>query len=96
MDKLDVSKIFIDILETTPGVFSIKCPYDEQSHIHDDCVIVNSRDNVWDFTASITILKNSNLKNIVTSINSLLRFALRKKNQKLGKLNILIGGLNND
>ncbi|QBF34928.1 hypothetical protein EG856_03360 [Mycoplasmopsis phocirhinis] len=96
MNKSEVSKIFIDILQSTPGVFSIKCPYDEQTHIHSECVIVNYRDNVWDFMASITILKNSNLKNIVTAINSLLRFALRKKNQKLGKLNILIGGLNND
>ncbi|WP_029608410.1 hypothetical protein [Mycoplasma simbae] len=98
MEKSEISKIFIDILESTPGVFSIQCPFD---HPVDDCnewVVANKKDdsNVWDFTAAITILKNSNLKNIVTSITSLLRFALRQKEQKLGKLNILVGGLNND
>ncbi|MCR8966786.1 hypothetical protein [Mycoplasma zalophidermidis] len=95
MNKSEVSKIFIDILESTPGVYSIQCKQDETNQCS-ECVIINQYDTTWDFTATITLIKNSNCKNIVSSIHSLLRFALRKNNQKLGKLNIFIGGLNND
>lgn len=98
MEKQQAVKIFMDILETTPGIYSIQCPYNCENNNCGDCIIVskNESSHSWDFTASITILKNSNLKNIVNSITTIVRFALRKQKQKLGKLNILVGGLNND
>lgn len=96
MEKAEVSQVFINILETTPGVYSIQNLFEEQNKSTDSVIVHNVSKNIWDLTVAITILQNSNLKNIVTSISSALRFALRKKGQKLGKLNILVGGLSND
>ncbi|TQC54099.1 hypothetical protein E1I18_00645 [Mycoplasmopsis mucosicanis] len=98
MEKKEALDIFTNILESTPGVYSIQCFQDHSTTPCQDCVVVkyNEMTQSWDFMAAITILKNSNLKNIVSSIGSLLKFELRNKNQKIGKLNILVGGLNND
>ncbi|WP_029513484.1 hypothetical protein [Mycoplasmopsis primatum] len=92
MTNNEVEQIFIDILETTPGVKKI---------LRDDNLITpfnvqEAENSTWNFSATINILTNTSAKDLVRNISSLLKYALKEKDQKVGKIHLFIGGLSND
>ncbi|UUD34787.1 hypothetical protein NPA07_03115 [Mycoplasmopsis caviae] len=92
----EMRKIFLDILKSTPGVYGICQNEAECSGLAHEYLTIQKIDEHWYFGATIVILKYSNAKNVVNSISSHLRYELTKRREKLGKLNIFIGGLTND
>ncbi|WP_027120341.1 hypothetical protein [Mycoplasmopsis lipofaciens] len=98
MNQEQVLKLFVEILESTPGVHSIcKDNKTQQSVLSSGILKIEQiKNNIWNFSATIVVLKNANCKAIINSISSLLRYELKKTKQKIGKLNIFIGGLTND
>lgn len=92
----EIRKVFLNILESTPGGYGI-CENAEQCpNLGQEYLSIQNINNEWHFSATIIILKYANAKNVVNSISSHLRYELNKKKEHLGKLNVFIGGLAND
>lgn len=96
MTNNEVEEIFLGILESTPGVHAIIRNNDAETKSPADFSVIKNNDDIWNFTATIKILKNTKAKDIIANISSLLKYSLSKKHQKIGKINLFIGGLNND
>ncbi|QQH23272.1 hypothetical protein HYE26_02510 [Mycoplasmopsis bovis] len=94
MTNNEVEKIFIEILESTPGVKLIL--EDGTTDNIADFNVHESDKDTWNFNASIKILKNTSAKELVKNISNLLKYRLVKKGQKVGKINLFIGELIND
>ncbi|VEU75825.1 Uncharacterised protein [Mycoplasmopsis maculosa] len=98
MTDKEILSNFIEAIELTPGVHSIVKKND--INIDDDnkyeISILQDEKNKWNFRANIKILKNSNAKSIIEGIVSLTKFKLKKASQKIGEVNIFIGGIAND
>lgn len=94
MTNNEVEKIFIEILESTPGV-RLDLEEGTTDHIADFNVHESDKD-IWNFSASIKILKNTSAKELVKNISNLLKYKLAKNGQKVGKINLFIEELIND
>ncbi|MGY5139333.1 hypothetical protein [Mycoplasmopsis gallinarum] len=94
MLTIDVIKIFVDVLEKTPGIKQILDENNSEKLAYP--LSAELIDNRWNFTVSIVILKNTNCKDLLLSINKSLDYVLKQKQQKMGKLNIFIEGIANE
>ncbi|EGV00420.1 hypothetical protein MCSF7_00426 [Mycoplasmopsis columbina SF7] len=94
MEKETIRQIFIDILESTPGVFEVS--KNENKDVSTSKIRIENVGGRWNLFVSIIVLKNANCKNILKSISSLLRYRFKENKFKLGKLNIFIEGITND
>ncbi|WP_029512792.1 hypothetical protein [Mycoplasmopsis iners] len=95
MEKDNVLKIFLDALESTPGIAQIMCLQNDLECSHEKIKAEKINDN-WNFSASLILLKNTNCKDVLNSIHSLLKYKLKKEKLNLGKINIIIEGIAND
>ncbi|WP_029906557.1 hypothetical protein [Mycoplasmopsis opalescens] len=95
MTQEQAQELFINALEATPGVVKIMKVEENKPH-RDVKFFCNKIDDGWHFIATIQVLKSTNCRAIVRSIGEILNFNLVKKNEKIGKLNIFIGGITND
>ncbi|VEU78065.1 hypothetical protein [Mycoplasmopsis columbinasalis] len=92
MEKSQVESMFIDILVSSPGVLRI-CKDPKTDKFKVKAEYTNRR---WTLQASIIILKNANVKNIMKSIGALSNYTFAKSKVKYKKLEIVIEGIENE
>ncbi|WP_027334846.1 hypothetical protein [Mycoplasmopsis felifaucium] len=96
MNNKEVEQIFIDTLESTPGISAIIKSDDEFNSNIPAVFNVCENNNIWNFIATMKLHNNSNAKDIVNSVSNTLKFKLKRKKQNIGKINLFIGGISND
>ncbi|WP_338822409.1 hypothetical protein [Mycoplasmopsis felifaucium] len=96
MNNKEVEQIFIDTLESTPGISAIIKSDDEFNSNIPAVFNVYENNNIWNFIATMKLHNNSNAKDIVNSVWNTLKFKLKRKKQNIGKINLFIGGISND
>ncbi|QSF13905.1 hypothetical protein [Mycoplasma sp. Mirounga ES2805-ORL] len=91
MDLDVLKKLFIDSLESTPGIKSIS-----NSEYSENDIVVEEINGKFCFKAQITILRNESAKNIINLVSSHLRYKLKESGSIIGKINLIIGGITNE
>lgn len=98
MTKEEIETIFKEVIQSTPGVDGImeNDPEDNSPFNINPLKVIQTPSGDWSFIATLRITRKNNAKNIVKNITSLLRYKLSKVNQKVGHVNLFIGGLLNE
>lgn len=92
----EAKKIFIDVLESMPGVKKIVYEPEEDKNKKLPNFKVEKTEKGFDFMITLIVLLSTNVKQLVSQIGETLRYVMKKNGAYVNKLNIFIEGITND
>lgn len=93
----EAKKIFLDVLESMPGIRKIILPSEEILEQKNLPVLkVEENINGFVFIATLVVILGTNVKELISQIGEALRYRMKMQNAKVNKLNIFIEGIEND
>ncbi|MBZ4195155.1 hypothetical protein [Mycoplasma tauri] len=97
MTNNEMERIFKEIILSTPGVKQLLYVGKIDNKEYNFPFMVEKNDkNEWTFIATLEIIRNTNAKDLSKNISKLLKYTMKKKNEKIEKINLFIGGLCNE
>ena len=93
----EAKKIFLDVLESMPGIRKIILSSEEILEQKNLRVLkVEENINGFIFIATLVVILGTNVKELISQIGEALRYRMKMQNAKVNKLNIFIEGIEND
>ncbi|MGP1451596.1 MAG: hypothetical protein ACTTJO_02410 [Metamycoplasmataceae bacterium] len=93
----EAKKIFLDVLESMPGIRKIILSSEEILEQKNLPVLkVEENINGFIFIATLVVILGTNVKELISQIGEALRYRMKMQNAKVNKLNIFIEGIEND
>ncbi|WP_406617930.1 hypothetical protein ACJA27_03560 [Mycoplasmopsis lipophila] len=93
----EAKKIFLDVLESMPGIRKIILSSEEILEQKNLPVLkVEENINGFVFIATLVVILGTNVKELISQIGEALRYRMKMQNAKVNKLNIFIEGIEND